>query len=285
MKLNGKQIAASAFLDVENFFYHSAKFKIVKEYDQKNMVTHATCSGVENKMRIRLSQDLCCFEAVTIKDYIFVLIIVCHELAHYLNNHNSHRDSENLDSIAIEARADHFGAQILMTLLTFGNNTLRNIAKYQNILTQDILFKAISEAIKDIYDKVFSQGGAKKYPNPEHRAMLLIAGCLSFFNRFYRPLPESITLLFVLTAIRELNFPEYLYDEKQLSEGDIIQDRIHKIHQDILSRFKFKMDGLKYKYGYFLSANFDQTMEERQQYKQQLDNMIANWTILNSVSV
>jgi hypothetical protein len=283
MGLTGKQIAASAFLDVENFFYYSAKFKILKEYDQKNLVSHATCCGSGQKMRIRLSQDLCSFEVLTIKDYIFVLIIICHELAHYLNNHNSYTDTENLDSIAIEARADHFGAQILMTILTFGKNTLRNIAKYERSLTGDILFKAISEAINDIYHQIFKQGDVKRYPKSEHRVMLLTTGCLSFFNRFFGTLPEKISILFTLTVVLELNFPEYVYDQKQLFDGDAIQDRIYKVHQEIASKFQFKMHGLKFVYGYFLSANFDKTVEERNQYKQKLEDMIANWTILDSV--
>jgi len=234
-------------------------------------------------MRIRLSYDLCSYDAVTIKDYIFVLIIICHELAHYLNNHTSHTDTESLDSVAIEARADHFGAQILMAILTFGKNTLKNITKYEKSLTQDVLFKAISEAIKDIYHKLFKQGDVKRYPMPEHRAMLLIAGCLSFFNRFFGKLPEQIALLFTIAVVRELNFPEHVYNEKQLSEGDNIQDRIYQVHQHISSNFQFNMDGIKNKYGYFLSANFDKTVEERRDYKQQLENMIAKWTILSSI--
>lgn len=280
MELSGKQIAESAFSDIESFFYHSAKFSVRREYGQSNMKSHAMCSGSGEKMRIRLSQDFCEFQAASISDYMFMLIVLSHELAHYLNNHNSHSDKEELDSIAVEARADHFGAQIFMTLLTFGNKTQRSIKGYLSDKTQKARIEAIAVAINDAYEKLFEPSASGMYPNPEHRAMLLIVGCLSFFNRYFRPLPEGFAVSFVLTVIRVARFVQNTDAEKQLTDAEVIQNRIQEVHREIESNARFRLDGVKFVYGYFLSANFDQTVEERKSYKEKLDQMIGGWSIL-----
>ncbi|WP_028303591.1 ImmA/IrrE family metallo-endopeptidase [Oceanospirillum maris] len=280
MELSGKQIAESAFSDIESFFYNSAKFSVRREYGQSNMKSHATCSGSGEKMRIRLSQDFCEFQAASISDYMFMLIVLCHELAHYLNNHNSHSDKEKLDSIAIEARADHFGAQIFMTLLTFGNKTQRSIKGYRSDMTQKALIGDIAVAINDAYEKLFEPSDSGMYPDPEHRAMLLIVGCLSFFNRYFSPLPEGVAMSFVLTVIRVARFVQNTDGEKQLADAEVIQNRIQEVHKEIESNARFRLNGVKFVYGYFLSANFDQTVEERKSYKEKLDQMIGSWSIL-----
>jgi hypothetical protein len=281
MGLSGMQIAELAFSDIESFFYHSAKFRVRREYGQNNMKSHAMCSGSGEKMRIRLSQDFCEFQATSISDYMFMLIVLCHELAHYLNNHNSHADKEKLDSIAIEARADHFGAQIFMTILTFGNKTQKSIKDYQSDMTQKALFGAIAVAINDAYEKLFKPSASSMYPDPEHRTMLLIVGCLSFFNRYFRPLPEGFSMSFLITVIRVAKFVQNTDGEKQLSNGEVIQNRIHDVHREIESKARFRLEGVKFVYGYFLSSNFDQTVEERKAYKDKLDKMIGGWSILN----
>jgi len=281
MVMNGRKIAESAFLDVENFFYHSAKFRVKKEYDQNRIKSHATCSGSADSMRIRLSQDFCAFEANSISDYLFILTILSHELAHYLNNHNSYKDKEHLDSIAIEARADHFGAQIFMTLLTFGKNTQRNLRAYELDMTQTALFEAIGEALNDAYEKLFKHAESRRYPDPENRVMLLIAGCLSFFNRYFSPLPEKFTVAFLTAVIRKASFVHNTDGEMQLTNGENIGIRIDEIHKKIESQAGFYLDGVKYFYGYFLSANFDQTIEDRKAHKAKLDKMIGSWSIMN----
>lgn len=281
MDLSGKHIAESAFSDIESFFYHSAKFRVRREYGQSNMKSHAMCSGSGENMRIRFSQDFCEFQAASISDYMFMLIVLCHELAHYLNNHNSHADKEKLDSIAIEARADHFGAQIFMTLLTFGNKTQKNIKSYQSDMTQKALIGALAVAINDTYEKLFKPSDSTLYPEPEHRAMLLIVGCLSFFNRYFRPLPEGFAVWFLTTVIRVARFVQFSDSEKQLADGEVIQNRIHEVHREIESKARFCMDGMKFVYGYFLSANFDQAVEDRKAYKEKLDQMIGGWSLLD----
>lgn len=281
MELSGRQIAESAFSDIESFFYHSANFRVRREYGQSNMKSHAMCSGSGENMRIRLSQDFCEFQAASISDYMFMLIVLCHELAHYLNNHNSHSDKEKLDSIAIEARADHFGAQIFMTLLTFGNKTQRNIKGYQSDMTQKALFGAIAVAINDAYGKLFKPSDSSMYPDPEHRAMLLIVGCLSFFNRYFRQLHEGVAVSFVITVIRVARFVQNTDGKKQLADAEVIQNRIHEVHKEIEYKARFRLDGMKFVYGYFLSANFDQTDKERKSYKEKLDQMIGDWSILD----
>lgn len=281
MKLSGKQIAESAFSDIESFFYHSAKFRVRREYSQGNMNSHALCSGSGDQMRIKLSQDFCRFQSASISDVMFMLIILCHELAHYLNNHNSHADKENLDSIAIEARADHYGAQIFMTLLTFGDNTRKSIKVYQSDITQKALIQAIAVAIKDAYEKLFKPSNSRMYPDPAHRANLLIVGCLSFFNRYFRPLPEAFAVSFLATVIRVAGFPLSTDGEKQIADGEIIQNNIQEIHKKIETEAKFNLDGVKLVYGYFLSSKFDQTVDERRAYREKLDKTIGGWSIFD----
>ncbi|WP_395378142.1 ImmA/IrrE family metallo-endopeptidase [Marinicella sp. W31] len=281
MELSGRKIAESTFSDIEKFFYHGAKFRVKRQFNQNNMKSHAMCAGSGNDMRIRLSRDFCEFQATSINDYMFMLIILSHELAHYLNNHNSYSDTEKLDSIAIEARADHFGAQIFMTLFTFGKNTQKHITDYKTNTSQKARFKAIAVAISDVYEKLFKPANTKKYPDAEHRGMLLIVGCLSFFNRYFRPLPEKFAVAFLKTVIRESNLIQNTDGEKQLDVGEVIQNRIYDIHREIESKARFQMAKMKEPYGYFLSADFSQTNEARKAHKEKLDKMINGWNLIN----
>jgi hypothetical protein len=227
------------------------------------------------------SKDFCEFQATSISEYMFMLIVLSHEVAHYLNNHNSHADQEKLDSIAIEARADHFGAQIFMTLLTFGNKTHKNINLFQSNMTRRALFEAIAVAINDAYEKLFKPSSSNIYPEPEHRAMLLICGCLSFFNRYYRPLPEWVAVSFIVTVIRVVRFVQNIDGENQFATAKDIQNRIHEVHREIESKAGFRLDGVKLVYGYYLSANFDQSEAERKAYKGKLDKITCSWSILD----
>jgi len=59
----------------------------------------------------------------SVDDAMFFLIIIGHELAHYVNKHLAHTDESKIDSVAIEGWADFFGARIMFTLITYGNQT------------------------------------------------------------------------------------------------------------------------------------------------------------------
>ena len=280
--ITGLKIANAAFSDIESFFYHSSNFKIRKELNVANMREHASYKGEGDSARIKLSIDLCSNENHSLEDYFFTLLIICHELAHYLNYHNSHEDSETADSLAIEARADNFGAQIFLTLITFGKSTKKNMNLISSNINQEILSVEIGKAIGKIFTLLFSNNVSAKYPSSEHRVFLLVAGFLSFFNRFFGGLSELWTIQFILRVMRNGN-PIMMQPESDIEEkAEQISEKISEIHKDLQLKNIFMVSGLKPIYGYFLTSIFNLTDSEKEQHQVKLKKMMSGFSILSN---
>lgn len=177
----GRELAESAFKDLESFFFHSSRFTVRREFDA-SVNGHASLKGSGVDTRIALSKDLCDHRHESISDYIFTLLIISHELAHFLNYHNFHYDLTPGDTVALEARADNFGAQVFATIMTFGKKTQRNMLALSEKLEQKNLTEAIGQAIGRLYAVLYTPGFHSKYPNPVHRAFATISGLLSFLT-------------------------------------------------------------------------------------------------------
>ncbi|KDC49925.1 ImmA/IrrE family metallo-endopeptidase [Pseudoalteromonas sp. S3431] len=280
--IKGIEIAKAAFSDIESFFYHSSNFIIKKELNVTNMREHASYAGVDEHSRIKLSIDLCSNENLSLEDYFFTLLIISHELAHYLNFHNSHKDVETIDSVAIEARADNFGAQIFLTLITFGKSTKKNMHLISSNIDQEILSVEIGKAIGKLFTSLFSNNNSSKYPSPEHRVFLLIAGCLSFFNRFFGGLSEAWTIQFMLRVMNN-GTPSMMQAETDVEDkAKQISLRIDEIHKGLQLKNVFMVSGLKPVFGYFLTSNFNLSDQKREQHKVQLEKMVSSFSILQS---
>ena len=156
MELLGKDVANELIKDIEGFHFHSSNFKIKKEFGRASRL-QASVAGIGDDKRIKLSKDICEFEITNLVDLFYVAIIVCHEVAHYLNNHTSHIDKSSVDFTALEVWADFFGARIFITAITFGSRTQKLIKRFCSEIEQEQILISIGRAIKDIYKYIYLQ--------------------------------------------------------------------------------------------------------------------------------
>lgn len=278
--VTGRELATAAFEDLESFFFHSSKFSVRREFD-KGIQTPAKIIGSGGSTRIQLSNDLCNHEHDSLSKFVFTMLVVCHELAHYLNFHNHHCDRDREDTVAIEARADNYGAQIFATLITFGKRTKSLARKLTPDLNQKILTENIGIAIGRLYIDLYAPNPNPSYPNPAHRAAATIAGLLSFFNRYFGHLPEAWTIWFTGTLVKKSEIAERTRLENATNRPEEITQRIQEIHQRLQESEPLMRHGVKPPFGLFLYSNFQQTPEERSTHQARLTSMIEQFEIFN----
>jgi hypothetical protein len=278
--VTGRELATAAFEDLESFFFHSSKFSVRREFDQ-GIQTPAKIIGSGDSTRIQLSNDLCNHEHDSLSDLMFTMLVVCHELAHYLNFHNHHRDRDRADTVAIEARADNYGAQIFATLITFGKRTKSVTRRLTPDLNQKILTENIGTAIGRLYTDLYAPNPSPSYPNPAHRAAATMAGLLSFFNRYFGYLPETWTIWFTGTIVQKSGIAERTRLEDAANGSEEIFQRIQEIHQPLQESEPLMRHGVKPPFGLFLYSNFQQTPEERSTHQARLTSMIEEFDIFN----
>jgi hypothetical protein len=278
--VTGRELATAAFEDLESFFFHSSKFSVQREFDQ-SIQTHAKIKGSGGSTRIQLSNDLCKHEHDSLSDIMFTMLVVCHELAHYLNFHNHHHDRDRADTVAIEARADNYGAQIFATLITFGKRTKSIAYKLTPNLNQKILTESIGVAVGRLYTDLYAPNRHPNYPNPAHRAAATMAGLLSFFNRYFGHLPENWTIWFTGTIVQKSGIAEKVRMEDAVNGSEEIIQRILEIHQPLMESEPLMRHGVKPPFGLFLYSNFQQTPKERSKHQARLTSMIEQFEIFN----
>lgn len=199
--ISGKSLAESIFQDVERFFYYSKKFRIRRAYDS-NMRGHAACAGSGKTMTVRLSSDFCGHNIKNLENLFLSSFVICHEIAHYINFHNTHTDRDNSDSVAIEARADNLGAMVFMVVITLGSETRNLISYFTDHKNGNYLIPYIGKALGTLYSTIFLPNASNKYPEPIHRVRVMVCGFLSFFRRYFGDLPEIFTINFILEILR-----------------------------------------------------------------------------------
>lgn len=281
--INGRQLADAAFRDIESFFFHAEKFSVRREFNSE-MRGHAACTGEGTHQRIRLSRDFCDNLINNLDDYIFSLLVVSHELAHYLSFHNTHKDIDSRDSVALEARADNFGGTICITLITFGRATLQLLKRLDPLLTQRSLVHAIGSATGRAYNTLFLTNTSNGYPHAVHRALSMICGYLSFFNRYYGHLPEKWTTWFILTTIRASGIDLHQVGNGILEEADFITKKTYDIHHELQIQQPFMIGGMKPVFGLLLISNFQQSLDQQTVHKEKLDKMIERFEIFSATS-
>lgn len=280
--VTGYELADGAFSDLESFFFHSSKFKIKREMNVQGMRMHASYIGASQNSRIRLSKDFCDFEIDNLKDYFFCLLIVCHELAHYLNYHNSHKDSDEFDSLALEARADNFSGLIFFTLIIFGKNTNRMITNLAGGIEKKKYAQIIGASLRDIHDKIYVPNISDNYPSADHRIMLVICGFMTFFHRYYGVINEdwAVPLISNIAVGAKLN-DLIKEDAGNISQAESIDERIRSIHRDLQIKNVFMIDGFKDIFGAILTTNFQQSPNEVAKHRSELRRKISNFSLFN----
>ncbi|WP_374090994.1 hypothetical protein [Methylomicrobium lacus] len=278
---SGRDLAVAAFKDLESFFFYSSKFEVKHELEV-NICSLASYIGSGASSRIRVSKDFCSYSNNSLDKYFFSLFVISHELAHYLNFHNSHRDRNRDDTVAIEARADNMGAQIFATIITFGKRTKANLKNINPDINQFVLAENIGSSLGSLYSETFFPNKHPSYPDPTHRIFSMIAGLLSFFNRLFGHLPENWTMWFLLTLLRSSDLLSRTNPEDALNGSEEILDNIYEIHRNLQDREPLMRYGVKPPYGLFLFSNFQQSEKERKEHRARLEQMVERFDIFQS---
>lgn len=181
-----------AIEDLESFYKKEYSYNIKVNYSD-NLRQHASIIGKNDNSTIRFSND-CCKQGVNdSKDLFVALLIVCHELAHYLNHHNYFSSIEDEDNRVIEAWADNFGSKIFMVLITYGVNTT-NLCKTFNVPNDageriDLIGCAFEKLCTMFYNNE-----SKKYHYRIERMMHICAGISSFLQFYWGRFDLQLTI-------------------------------------------------------------------------------------------
>lgn len=270
--ISGKEVAEAIFLDLESFFYESAKFKVAREYNPKAK-KHASFIGSGAKSRIQLSVDFCNFEAKSMSEIFFITIIICHECAHYLHKHNNHKDDENLDFTAIENWADYFGGRIFGIIITFGKKTQALMTKIHSEWDKTIVIESIGLALKDIYLDIYLINTDERYSKPIERVFIFNSGFLSFFYRLYNELDPDFILWLLISIMKKLPLSEsemMHHENINLEKHTDIAKRSSDIHKKIQSYDISITLGVKAEYARMLITNYNLSSIEVERNKDKL---------------
>lgn len=265
--IKGKIVAEAIFKDVEGFYYHAAKFSIKKEFNSKSR-HHVSLRGSGEQSRVALSKDFCEFDITSIGDLLSALIVISHEIAHYLNRHNDRQDRKEIDFTAIETWADFFGARIFMTAITFGKKSQYLIKRFIEVMHQDSVLPAVGRAIGDIYEKIYKHNTDARYPQAFERVLIFNAGTTSFFYRLFGEINPSWTIHVITTLLREAGFAERAGQHNpNWAEHDEIVKTASFIHREIQGDKASITHGLKPQYIPLLTTNYQITPDQEKSYR------------------
>lgn len=187
-------VFSAAIKDFEGFYKDKYSFKVrVEFFEDSKSRQHASIYGRGDNSIIRFSSD-CCYKSVEgITDYFVAMIIVCHELAHYVNHHNYYASPELEDSRVIEAWADRFGMCIFMCLITFGEGSRRIAESLGMPKNSGERLDEIGKAFSYMHQWIYNDS-SKRYHTRGDRIMHVAAGVNSFLEAYWGDLKLSRAL-------------------------------------------------------------------------------------------
>jgi hypothetical protein len=279
--ITGKDVAEAIFSDLESCFYYSSKFRVDREYSE-SAKHHASFVGSGETSRIRMSRDFRDFEVNTMVDIFYVAIILCHECAHYLNKHNDHTDTENLDFTAIETWADYFGGRVFGVLITYGKKIKSIMTELQCEWGQKIVIENIGLAVKDIYHNIYLPNTDNRYNKPIIRVLVFNAGFISFFYHVFNELKPRFTLCVVLTIIKKAFLSEEMGSENpDWEQHSNIAGRVGDIHKSIQGYQIAITPGIKDKFVPILVTNYQLSSDEIEINKNKLIGQMERIVVVN----
>lgn len=287
MSYTYEQVIKAVIEDFENLFSPDSGFKVNYKVESGNFL--AKVSGNSKGDTLLFSKLLANQEVNSIDDIMFCLIIVGHELAHYVNRHNSHADESKLDSVAIEAWADFFGARIMFTLITHGALLQKKIANIMAIPfakpmpvgpRQDLLLKACGRALLNAYESLYKQSdGNTKYPKSSIRVRTFVAGISSFFFRLFGSMREDWTIYVYKLVFLDTNLASITHDFTIYEEPDSLIERTLEIHKKIKGDEQFISLGLKQNYLDLVGTNYVDNKEERNRLMVNFRDEFKKWKL------
>lgn len=278
-----KDFLENSINDLRRFFKDGFNFKVnVLERESTN---HISVKGAGDDKKIAISRDMANFEINDPIDYLMSLMIVGHEMAHCLCEHNKFNDTGKMDGIAIEGYADYFGARITYSLLNFGKFNFNEFTKlYDGMpfssrsnlnrwLARGEIFRVTGLALDRLNNGFYkSADGTGKYPHSETRVLTFIAGVMSFFYRYQGKISQNNFLNIFLKIFDGCGF---LPSSSSGTNEHI--ERIGEIHSIIQGDSERITYGISGKYDNILSTKFDVSNESIKRRLEVFRKMFSSW--------
>lgn len=266
MALNGKELVEFVVADLEGFFHPGAGFCVATAFGSEPLKDHAIVRGAGRDARICFSSDFCACEISDGDTFNFMLLVVCHELAHFLHQHNSNTDASSFESRSIEDWADFFGAKLAMTILTYGQRVRLLHDGFAELAHSGRRLDSIGKALSRLAQTFFINE-SPKYSSRLSRVGYCVAGINSFFDRHfgYIDLKRSYSVMSRIYGAGML--PGLIASESSMfmaEQFDItVIDSIHKRVQDNRSSIT---PGLLPQYEKYIGTSYVSDDEERRLY-------------------
>lgn len=250
-----EDIIVCAVKDFESFFIKPYNYKVKVKLHDNNSSLHASIKGFEHNSFIRFSSDLCSMEITSNEDFIFILNIICHELAHYVNHHNYIKKDDKTNRI-LEAWADRCGVKILLCILQNGFY-ISNLYKKNNYDTSlDGLTKLIGKVFFKLAGNIFNIS-SKYYYERLIRVMHCVAGANSFFDDVFddRDLDRAYVVMhniYMKSGLRNI-----ISEEMRSIEPDLVElQQIRELHFNLQEGRNSITPGLKTFYEKFIGTSY-----------------------------
>lgn len=262
---NGKDVVLAAKKDLESFFKDEVNFSLKIELDVK-FLHHASIIGTGEKLRIRFSKYFCSFNISEINDLHYSLFIVSHEIAHYLNAHNKHKDESSFESKSLEAFADFFGSKIMMIILTYGNNFRKLYEKLGFKFHSGEVIDSIGSAFSDLAESLFNTN-SDLYSNRITRIGHCSAGIMSFLDNQFSNTDIKRSMNVFTRIYSSGKLPNIIKSEGSqfFMDSNLIRTS-DKIHKDIQGTDIGITKGLKPEFKIFIGTEYFSTEESRSAY-------------------
>lgn len=265
--LTGEALARMALADFENFFLPGRGMHIPLTIGDTR--SHASAKSRGTERWIAISRDMASQEIDGPTTLFFHLLILGHEIAHIVHEHTYAGEQQADEHSALEFWADFYGAKVMMTLVTFGDQISGVMRSYFPVaVTFDKPLAHVAEAADRMVEgNVYNRHA--RYPAPMVRVGLISNGVTSFLRHNMADSFSPGMYLQILLQIISGGNVQRLIDLEQLKVDFATDptDQILEWHRKIQGDRRaitpdFRLNLLPY-----LHTTFDQTDEERAESK------------------
>lgn len=249
-------IYRAAISDIESFYDPRYNFNVNVDFYDDNGMHPASIVGSGKNSKIRFTTDACELEVLTDTDFLFGLLIVCHELAHYINRHNYYKTPNHEAHRLIEAWADMMGMKILLLLFIQGEEVNKLLYERKFPTSINYFLEQIGKTFSFTAKYLFSNSSSKYHRRIE-RVMHCAAGVNSFLDSFYNNRSMSRSLN-VYSTIYTCGGLDWLISS-EFNNGDLTKDDFEfllAIHREIQGKECAITPGLKKEYRKYIDTSF-----------------------------
>lgn len=260
--ISGKALFDAVVIDVRTFFPQRLNFDVKVEYGGMN----PCCKGVGSNTRICLPSEFQTLKISTAADLHFWLIVLGHEIAHYLNRHNDFNkltQESMLETRAIEDWADFFGMKLVMTIITFGPM----IGPFYKFYSENIHYETRLESMANAFGNLansFYNTKSNRYSTRSTRVGNCVAGICSFLDRLHGGLDVERSFSVMKKFYFSAGLSLIIKTEPMCFPEDI--STTAEVHQAIQGVAPAITDGLSEFLVPFIGTTFSSTPEERIRY-------------------